>query len=70
MGVHTTTQTANRQTVYEGLLSYCLDKGKLPTDLNELYQAELSTTAKIDLNAYFKLKVLDSRSCEFELKDS
>lgn len=67
LGVQSMNQAANERTVYTAVLVFCLDNERLPMDLNQLYEDELSDKMQIDLNSLFKLEE-GSETCEFRLK--
>ena len=68
LGVKSINQVVNRETVYTAILAYCLDEGHLPSDLNQLYEKELSPERRIDLNTLYRLNSTDPNSCEFNLE--
>lgn len=65
LGINNIEEFANIKTVATAVTMYCLDKQKLPENLDDLYQSELSTTAYLDLNKYFNYQKLSG--CEFNL---
>jgi len=67
LGVKSFNQAVNRETVYTAILAYCLDQNRLPKDLNQLYERELSKERQVDLNELFLMVPKDSSDCEFQL---
>lgn len=65
LGVKTLNKAVNIGTVKTALTIYCIDKGELPVNLNDLYEEVLSKDNYIDLNTLFKFEPEDK--CEFNL---
>lgn len=65
LGISTISQAANMEVVRQALLIHCLNNGKLPNKLNDLYENELRQDKFIDLDSLYKLT--DKNNCEFEI---
>lgn len=66
LGIRQTQQALNINTVQAALVIYCINHGKLPEKLNELYKSELLKEKFLDLDTHFQLKE-GSEHCDFTL---
>jgi hypothetical protein len=67
LGIQKINAQVNKSPIETSLLMYCLDKKKLPNNLNTLYGDYLSEKIKLDLNKLFNYKVVNGPNCEYQL---
>jgi len=67
LGIEKRTAAYNKPTIDTVLLAYCITEGKLPKNLNELYEGYLRERPKLDLDKLYHYKRVDSSECEYEL---
>ncbi len=65
LGIDRINQSINIETVKTGLLVYCIEKGYLPTELNDLYRDVLSREKFLDLDKTFSYSL--GKDCKFNL---
>ncbi len=68
LGAAKTENLINSRVIKTAVTIYCINKGKLPDNLNILYQDELSTNVILDLDRNFNFQ--KGKNCEFKLNSN
>lgn len=67
LGINDINAQVNKPTIKTILLAYCISEGKLPDDLNSLYDNYLMDEKKLDLDELFIYDKVDDKDCTYHL---
>lgn len=66
LGINQINYNINKATVETALWAYCLEKGNLPGNLNNLHPNYLDTKS-LHLEELYQFEIIDGENCKFSL---